>query len=298
MASDTYIINKDQLDFHEQLGQGTNGSVYRVTWHRQDGDIQAALKKPNDVDRNEIDTLMALKHKHIIGYYGVVIQEPSFMIVMEYAHGGSLDRYLGKHKGSSLPLDQIIKWSLHLAHAVQYLHDKDYVHRDIKAGNCLISQDDELKLCDFHDARVLKNTVSTAERGSYPWMAPEVMRDQIYSKKSDIYSSAIVLWQMLSCQEVPYPNCCNGVQVMYYVCEHNGRPEIPKDCPNKLSDILTECWSSDRSERPNISQVLAKLNRAENEQQLWLYFMNMILKEGNLENMASTSVASTRIQRN
>ncbi|XP_038048213.1 mitogen-activated protein kinase kinase kinase 20-like [Patiria miniata] len=264
-ASGAMIIEAGEFnwDSSRYLGQGTNGTVYCMTWNRKDhGDvIQVAAKKTTKVDSNEIEVLMKLKHPNIIGYYGVVFKEPSVFIVMEYAPHGSLDTFLDdRHQaGNMLPLNQVLQWCTNLALAVKYLHDKDLVHRDIKASNCLICQDGELKLCDFNDARQLATTVSTEQRGSLPWMAPEVMSEKKFSKKSDIYSLAVVFWQILTCQ-VPYADRQTGVQIMWCVCTKNERPSIPQGCPDEFAALMSDGWKEKWSERPDISQILKRLS--------------------------------------
>ncbi|XP_038047847.1 mitogen-activated protein kinase kinase kinase 20-like [Patiria miniata] len=247
-------------DSSRHLGQGTNGTVYCMTWNRKGhGDVQVAAKKTTKVDPNEIEVLMQLKHPNVIGYYGVVFKEPSLFIIMEYAPLGSLDKFLGDQAGNMLPLNQILQWCTNLALAVQYLHDKDLVHRDIKASNCLICQDGELKLCDFHDARQLETTASTEHRGSWPWMAPEVMSQRKFSKKSDIYSLAVVFWQIFT-RQVPFADQQTGMQIVWLVCEYKKRPSIPQGCPDAFAALLSDGWKEEWSERPDISQILERLS--------------------------------------
>ncbi|XP_022098428.1 mitogen-activated protein kinase kinase kinase 20-like isoform X1 [Acanthaster planci] len=262
--SGVVIIDDKQFDWENSsyLGQGTHGTVCCVTWNQPGHDaVKVAAKKTNRVESvNEIKVLMQLEHPNIISCYGVVITAPTLSIIMEFAPNGSLDNYLSKHAEEPLSTDKFFQWCMNLALAVQYMHDQDLVHRDIKAPNCLISQDWELKLCDFYDARELPRTTSTEERGSWPWMAPEVMSERKYSKKSDIYSLTMVFWQLLTRQE-PFHHLQNRVQVVWAVCQHERRPIIPQDCPDVLAAILTDGWEQRRDRRPEISQILERLSQ-------------------------------------
>ena len=179
---------------------------------------------------------------------------------MEYAPNGSLDNYLAKHVDHPLSMQQVHQWCLNLAHAVQYMHEQNLVHRDIKAPNCLISQDWVLKLFDFHDAKELVRTVTTEEEGSWPWMAPEVMSERKFSKKSDIYSLTVVYWQPLTRQE-PFHEQQNKVQIIWRVCQDEERPPIAQDCPKILEAIISDGWEKSGTKGQILPRFWQGLNK-------------------------------------
>ena len=259
-------INEADIVLYERVGFGATAEVYRAGWLSRHGEREVAAKKipiRGDADlaeqlQLEVDILKQVNHKNVIKYYGHVVTSTHVIIVTEFAAKGSLKDYLRNQNG--LPLKQLQKWAIQAARGIQYLKNLRIVHRDIKSPNFLITADGTLKVCDFGIAKHLDVTQSTeTDRGTLYWMAPEVYVEGKLSPKADVYSLGIVLWELCTCQ-VPFKGMIQQ-HVMFKVSNDEYRPEIPPDCPTKLSQLIQECWQQDRRKRPGIDEVVSRLER-------------------------------------
>ena len=250
----------DTLTKHEHLGAGASGVVFRATWRSSEhGKLVVAAKKiylngtsPEKL-QHEVDCLKRLDHPNIVKYYGAIYKPSKVIILTEYAHKGSLHDFL--QDKSSLAPHLVGTWIRHLALGIQYIQRNGLVHRDIKSPNCLITQDDVLKICDFGIAKPLTRTKSTkSTKGSVRWLAPEIIHDQILSLKADIYAFGIVVWELQMCS-LPYEGMIPE-HIMFSVCSKNRRPEIPLHCPEPIRELMVKCWDADKDVRPDIDTVV------------------------------------------
>ncbi|XP_022633950.1 calcium/calmodulin-dependent serine/threonine-protein kinase isoform X2 [Vigna radiata var. radiata] len=150
-----------------------------------------------------------------------------------------------------------------------YLHNEPNViiHRDLKPRNVLLvnSSADHLKVGDFGLSKLIKVQSShdvykmTGETGSYRYMAPEVFKHRRYDKKVDVFSFAMILYEMLE-GEPPFSNYepYDGAK---YVAEGHRPSFRSKSYTSDLRDLTEECWSSDISQRPSFIEILKRLEK-------------------------------------
>ncbi|XP_071948762.1 mitogen-activated protein kinase kinase kinase dlk-1-like [Antedon mediterranea] len=165
--------------------------------------------------------------KFIIEILGVSKKDHMDCIVMEYVANGSLYDYLGQKREQQQPLgnDQFFNWTQQGALAIQYLHELDIIHRDIKSPNFLITDKHNFKLCDFGISCISDKTVTTTYTGSLPWMAPESFEAFFkydgskikVSKRSDIYSYSVVIWEMWTCQKPEFSVKVDGMSGKIFI---------------------------------------------------------------------------------
>lgn len=131
---------------------------------------------------------------------------PVFCIITEYMSGGSLRKYLRNQNPYSLPPKLVLKLALDIARGMQYLHSQGILHRDLKSENLLLGRDMRVKVADFGISCQESESFTTHEfTGTYRWMAPEMLKDRNHTKKADVYSFGIVLWELLTAL-TPYEN--------------------------------------------------------------------------------------------
>ncbi|KAJ6730608.1 SERINE/THREONINE-PROTEIN KINASE TNNI3K-RELATED [Salix viminalis] len=124
-------------------------------------------------------------------------------LLAEFMPGGSLYDYLHKNH-NILELHQVLKFVIDVCKGMEYLHQKNIIHRDLKTANLLMDTQNVVKVADFGVARFQnQGGVMTAETGTYRWMAPEVINHLPYDQKADVFSFAIVLWELVTAK-VPY----------------------------------------------------------------------------------------------
>ena len=257
-------ISVSDIQYEETIGKGSFGHVFRVKLKTYDNDeeIKAAAKKVplSKTSDEELKVLSRLKHKNIIGYLGFIKEQTTLTIVTELAVKGDLHTYL--HSNKPLADDLKKKWITEAAEALHYLHQNQFIHRDVKSSNFLISVDDILKLGDFGTSGYLDETENTAHgRGTARWMAPEVIKTGTRSTKSDVYSYGIVTWEICT-HEVPYSRLETKAAIMDAVVSGR-RPVIPRECPVVFQKIIRKCWLDDYHERPPMEDVVQLLNQDE-----------------------------------
>jgi tetratricopeptide (TPR) repeat protein len=195
----------------EKIGAGGMGAVYRA--ERADGQFrkQVAVKlmagsalRPSAIQRflNERQILANLDHPNIARLLdGGVDGEGRPYIVMEYVDGIAIDRYCRER---ALNAEETVRLFEKVCAAVEYAHGNAVVHRDLKPGNLLVTQDGTPKLLDFGISKLLDSVgedVAPIEhsRGLTPdYASPEQLRGQPPSPANDVYSLGVLLYELLT----------------------------------------------------------------------------------------------------
>ncbi|KAK6118843.1 hypothetical protein DH2020_047410 [Rehmannia glutinosa] len=142
-------------------------------------------------------------------------------------------------------LPAILKVAVDVSKGMSYLHQNNIIHRDLKAANLLMDENEVVKIADFGVARVqLQSGVMTAETGTYRWMAPEVIEHKPYNHKADVFSFGIVLWELLT------------GKAAVGVVQKGLRPTIPRHTHPLVVELLERCWQQEPSLRPEFSEIV------------------------------------------
>ncbi|KAH9509317.1 hypothetical protein Btru_046766 [Bulinus truncatus] len=267
-----FEIDFEELDLEEVIGVGGFGKVYKGRWRNETVAIKAARQDPDEhisvtIEnvRKEAKLFWLLNHVNIAALRGVCLKPPNLCLVMEYAAGGSLNRVLG---GRQIPPEILVNWALQIANGMHYLHELaplTLVHRDLKSSNILLKEpvdsgdlgQKNLKITDFGLAREVEQTTRMSAAGTYAWMAPEVIKLSRFSKKSDVWSYGVVLWELLT-GETPYKGI-DALGVAYGVAVNKLTLPIPSTCPAMFSQLMTDCWRQEPHERPTFLEILQRL---------------------------------------
>ncbi|KAH3672660.1 hypothetical protein WICPIJ_010030 [Wickerhamomyces pijperi] len=188
-------LSENQFDVYEEIGKGGFGVVYRgfdkVT-KKQVAIKQIDLEMNEDLVslQKEIGILSQCHHRNITEYVGSFVKTFKLWIVMEYIDGGSC---LDLMRPGPLRENYIAIILRETLYALDYLHQNSRIHRDIKAANILLSSNGCVKLADFGVSTQLSNNMSKRNTfvGSPYWMSPEVILEEDYNFKADIWSLGI-----------------------------------------------------------------------------------------------------------
>ncbi|XP_065207315.1 insulin-like peptide receptor isoform X2 [Planococcus citri] len=281
---DKWEISRRKIVLDSLLGIGHFGEVYEG---RAKGIIQkgvttkVAVKTLNKSPTNhrtwmsflnEASVMKQFDTHHVVRLLGVVTKgEP--LVIMELMAKGDLRTYLRscradvpeeERRGPLCPpptLKEILQMSAEIADGMLYLSDKKFVHRDLAARNCMINAEGTVKIGDFGLTRDVYETdyYRKDSKGHLPvrWMAPESLRDGIFTSRSDVWSYGVVLWEMATLASLPYTGLGNG-EVMPYVI-NGGVMEEPENCPAILSELMRACWQYKYIQRPSFSEILELL---------------------------------------
>ena len=147
---------------------------------------------------------------------------------------------------------------------MEYLHKNRVEHRDLKAANCLLDRDCRVKLADFGLSKTItsftRRSSTNYPAGTYSHMCPELLLENKFTQKADVYSYGIVMFEVLSRAE-PWKGLHEAqiaAQIIYGRRPSREFP-IPEDSPPELITLMEKCWDDDPSKRPPFQQIVQDL---------------------------------------
>ncbi|XP_012505962.1 PREDICTED: mitogen-activated protein kinase kinase kinase 19 isoform X2 [Propithecus coquereli] len=255
----------------EILGKGAYGTVYcgltsqgqliAVKQVALDTSDKLATEKEYRKLQEEVDLLKALKHVNIVAYLGTCLEENIVSIFMEFVPGGSISSIINRF--GPLPEMVFCKYTEQILQGVAYLHENCVVHRDIKGNNVMLMPTGIIKLIDFGCAKRLAwaglngthSDMLKSMHGTPYWMAPEVINESGYGRKSDIWSIGCTVFEMATGK--PPLAAMGRMAAMFYIGAHRGlMPPLPDYFSEDAADFVRVCLTRDQHERPSALQLL------------------------------------------
>ncbi|XWS37477.1 hypothetical protein CRYUN_Cryun19dG0046300 [Craigia yunnanensis] len=266
-GEEEWSADMSQLFIGNKFASGRHSRIYRGIYKQRDVAIKLISQPEEDANLanflekqfiSEVALLFHLRHPNIITFVAACKKPPVFCIITEYLAGGSLRKYLHQQEPYSVPLNLVLKLALDIARGMQYLHSQGILHRDLKSENLLLREDMCVKVADF-GISCLESQCGSAKgfTGTYRWMAPEMIKEKHHTKKVDVYSFGIVLWELLTAL-TPFDNM-TPEQAAFAVCQKNARPPLPSTCPPAFSHLINRCWSSNPDKRPQFDEIISIL---------------------------------------
>eukprot|EP00911_Craspedida_sp_UC1_P002220 UC1_evm2s1693 len=267
-------LNKLQLDRKDLLagsvlGMGQFGAVHRATRAEAGGKksqvavkvlrATSAVRDMADALR-EVETLAALNHANVVPLVGIVVQDRPWLIVLGLSQYGDVRRALIAVKGKGRALREVERLQIctQVAAAMVYLADRRYIHMDLAARNVLLGKSNVVKVCDFGLTRRIpsrKRGYRMAANVKLPikWMSPESMHEGAFTDRSDIWSMAVVMWEVYAYGATPYGE--RRGQDLQDAVRDGLRLTFPPGTHEAVLALATKCWARDWQERPAFDEV-------------------------------------------
>ncbi|XP_017008460.3 proto-oncogene serine/threonine-protein kinase mos isoform X1 [Drosophila takahashii] len=256
------------------LGRGAYGTVFKAIYRDRSVAVKIIRAQATSTLHNE-SHLMNLQHRNIVRLLKLESAVEFGLVIMECPRGQCLQRIVDT---LALPLMHRVLITLDVVAALRYCHSQNVLHLDVKPTNILVALGIKssgvgnfskvkrsyiCKLCDFGSSIEMGELCArqdpTNANGTLRYMSPEVLRSDILSEASDIYSLGITMWQ-LQARRLPYhPLDCNET-IAYQVVKHELRPDnyhqlkiLALDCPgdSNWNDVMYRGANS--SARRNLS---------------------------------------------
>jgi serine/threonine-protein kinase len=234
----------------QKLGEGGMGEVYRGVDMMLEREVAIKFLRPELASqpqvverfRSEAVTLAKLNHPNIATLYSFMRQGDSFIMVLEYVRGVTLDHVIQQRR--SIPVDQAVPIFCQVLDGIQEAHNFGVIHRDIKPANMMLTEKGTLKVLDFGIARILGTARMTRQGniiGTIEYMSPEQVRGMETDARSDIYSLGMLLYEMLT-GRCPF-EIQNEFELMKAQIEHYPLP--PRQLNPAIPEVVEQAiWRS------------------------------------------------------
>jgi serine/threonine-protein kinase len=225
----------------QKLGEGGMGEVFRGVDMMLEREVAIKFLRPELASqpqvverfRSEAVTLAKLQHPNIATLYNFMRQGDSFIMVLEFVRGVTLDHVIQQR--GAIPVEQAIPIFCQMLDGIQEAHSEGIIHRDIKPANMMLTERGNLKVLDFGIARILGTARMTRQGniiGTIEYMSPEQVRGFETDARSDIYSLGMLLYEMLT-SKCPF-DIQNEFELMKAQIEHYPIP------PRQLNPAIPE----------------------------------------------------------
>lgn len=244
-------IQTQQLVAVKQLVTSNSGDI--IAWRRF---------------QQEAEALLHLNHPYIVTMVDRFHEDDYNYIVMEYINGGSMDSFLSRE--GRQPIDKVVQIMLHVADALRYTHTHQIVHRDIKPGNILLTQDFSPRLADFGVAyfhnQMERLTAPDTVVGTPAYLAPEGYRAQHFQPTGDVWAMGVTLYEMLT-GAIPFTG--RTQEHIRYAVLNADIPDVRSirpDVPDALAKLITKMLERDYTKRlPDGTAIWEALTTIQNQ---------------------------------
>eukprot|EP01100_Stratorugosa_tubuloviscum_P008027 TRINITY_DN332_c0_g6_i1.p1 TRINITY_DN332_c0_g6~~TRINITY_DN332_c0_g6_i1.p1 ORF type:complete len:475 (+),score=134.30 TRINITY_DN332_c0_g6_i1:92-1516(+) len=266
-----WFVKMTDIQLQDKIGTGASATVWKANWK---GATVACKMIHFLVDSyllkdfyREANLLSMLRHPNVIMFLGASVNENYLMIMTEFAELGSLARVLYE-TNCELNAKQKNKLLLDSAYGMQYLHTltPPVIHRDLKSHNLLVMMNFNVKITDFGSSKqYLALDQMTFSVGSIMWSAPEVLSRKNYSCKADVYSFAVIIYEVITREELYVNKPIYEIVNFVVRGERLELPKAEKIYDNEVIELMQQCWKQEPDERPDFTLISNKLQQCQNK---------------------------------
>jgi serine/threonine protein kinase len=253
----------------EKLGEGGMGSVWKARDTRLNRPVAIKIltrNKTADAVRTqrfiqEAQAASALNHPNIVVIHDIASADGVEFIVMEHVAGVTLDRHIPRH---GMALGDLLDIAIQIADALAKAHSASIVHRDVKPGNIMVTNEGRVKLLDFGLAKLTENVVIGQDEatrtvkpptedgvilGTICYMSPEQAEGGKVDARSDIFSFGAVLYEMATGVRAFQGN--SKLSTLSKILHENPKPpgDVAPGLPRDLEKIIARCLRKDPARR-------------------------------------------------
>ena len=261
----------DDFEILQILGKGSYGLVAKVR-SKKNKKIYALkqidlskinTQKEKELCKQEIILLQQLNHPNINKYYQTILNNNIINTIMEFMNNGDLKGFIEAHKKFNKPVREEEVWNILLQsmNGLQYIHERDIIHRDIKPANLFMTNDKTIKIGDFGVSAKI-SAIATSVRENYfsgtvvgtpVYMSPEMLNNDMYDKKTDVYSMGVTIYELCFFQppRKAVPSIEDGTLVFI-----NIKKTVNENVYSKqLLDIIDKMIEIDSDKRPSSEEI-------------------------------------------
>lgn len=278
------MVDQKEVNYDENpIGEGRYGAIYRGKLTHGGKVHEIAIKTMHDFSNEEsfieeVCSGFGLRpHPNVLPFLGLYypaphkrrdpLLSPMFkkpFIVSPFIKHGDLKNYLSDlNRSADITCKKLLFYLTDVAKGIQFLHHNQIIHRDIAARNCLLTESDRIKICDFglcHKGSPYDNyCLKVNDKLCYspePWMAIESLKHSDWYDASDVWSFGVLVWEFFTrARRLPY-----GVKNNYSeLLERGKRLGRPKTMPWAVYFFCLRCWDLTRDQRPKSEQLIKAL---------------------------------------
>lgn len=253
--------------------EGTFSRVYHGTYTNEGSAEEEVLVKTVTDHASHIQTslllqegmsMYALKHPNILSILGVSFQEnsPPFLLY-PYHNYTNLKVFLQKCKMCSegvahtLTTQEVVDMALQIIEAMNYMHKKQILHKDLAARNCVVDSRLKVQITDNALSRDLfpsdYHCLGDNENRPIKWLALESLISKTFLTRSDVWSFGVLLWELTTLAQQPYVEI-DPFEISAYL-KDGYRLAQPINCPDELFAVMAYCWAMHPEDRPTFVQL-------------------------------------------